>query len=248
MNPTGTWNTPHQDDQFSHVIPQDTDACVSYATVHSIESQLKFLGVDDQFSERALAAGDGTTLAGNSITKVFDWVKDHGLIENTLWPEPPTFTWAQYYEPVPQNIVDTGQDFLRRYGVSFRYNIPASEVSDALKVAPVLAFIPEAGTSHCVEVYKEGYYFDSYPHGGTGTVSDYQVPFTEASSYHQIVITPKMNPNVILFLYNGIVYPAVPLATENPAEVSAFNRIFGTDITVNGDGSIPGVKPVVDKT
>lgn len=56
-----------------------------------------------------------------------------------------------------------------------------------------------------------------------------------------------MNPNVKLFLYNGIVYPSVPMATENPVEVATFNRILNANITVNADGSIPGVTPVVDK-
>src|ERR1700737_3679960 len=136
-NPSGIWPAPHAEDQFSHVVPIDTDACVSYSLVHIIESQIKFLtGLDIEFSERFLAKMSGTTLNGNKLVTVLDALKKYGLVLDKDWPEPEVFTWSEYYAPIPQDVIDKGQEFLKQWNIQDLVNIPQSEIPFALKEAP----------------------------------------------------------------------------------------------------------------
>ena len=188
INLSGQWPAPHAEDQFSHVVPKDTDACVSYSTVHVIESFIKYtLGLDLQFSERFLAKMSGTTLDGNYIGKVYNALKQYGLVLDSDWPEPLTFTWEEYYAPIPPEIIAKGQDLFKYIEIGELKNIPIDQESVARTETPLIIFTP-AGTPTHARANLGGVkpIFDSYP--------PYLEPMpTSIYAFYQIQLKAKGN-------------------------------------------------------
>src|SRR5258708_16327869 len=163
-NPTGQWPQPHDEDQFSHVVPKDTDACVSYSVVHVIESFIKqTLGLDVQFSERFLAKMSGTNLAGNTLENVFNALKQYGLCLDTDWPEPTTFTWEEYYAPIPQDVIDKGKELFKYVDIVALKTIAADGLAAALTETTLVIFTPAGTPSNARAVLSVSQVFDSYP-------------------------------------------------------------------------------------
>lgn len=162
-NPSGAWGSPHGEDQFSHGSPLDTAACVSYSTVHCIESFLLHFGIDMRFSERFLAKMSGTDPTGNSITNVYNALKKYGLVLDQDWPEPETFTWAEYYAAIPPEIVAKGQNLFKYVKIGALNQWLKANVADQLKVCPMQIWTPSGTTSHFREIISQTQVFDSYP-------------------------------------------------------------------------------------
>lgn len=230
----------------------ETDACVSYATVDSIETQLyQQLGVRVQFSRRWLAYISGTTLQGNTITNVFKAVAKYGLVLETSWPQDDSMTFAEFYAaPNPQQLAALeaeGQRWLKvlnpRPPV---YNVGAVNLSLALRTAPVIAFVPQVNPDHAVEVINATTMFNSEP-GSSNPLTEFIQPFTTANSYHQLTIQANPFP-----MYTKVVKQdgktfGVRIATPNGDQI-----IYATDeaqwiswsqatsyglATVNADGT-----------
>lgn len=249
MNPS-TWPQPHGEEQISHgnlhQLPVDSDGCVSYGTTHLIESQGIFLSDNTQYSERFLAKISGTTNQGNWVKNVFDAVAKFGMVPDSLWPEPAVFTWQEYYADIPQNVIDAGQDFLRKYNVSYRLDIPLAELPQALEQGPVLAILVGPGMNHAVELLNSTTIFDSYAHAhdAAGNI-DYteQLSYLEAhntyiESIHQLLITPK-NMALAKKTLNLDGEIGVFISVSDPASLPDLNTAFGVNVIPNPDGSIP---------
>ena len=222
-NPTGIWPAPHAEDQFSHVVPKDTDACVSYSTVHVIESFIKqTLGIDVDFSERFLAKMSGTTLAGNSIENVYNALKTYGLVLDSDWPEPEQFTWQEYYAEIPAEIIAKGKATLEKYvDIGNLTHIPADQLNTALTNAPLVIFTPAGTPTHARCVLSESQVFDSYP--------PYVEPMPSSIyGFWQIELTAKKPMPQIKSQALGPERRIV-LAAATPEEWAALAAIFGKD-------------------
>lgn len=166
------------------VSKNDTDACVSYATTHAIEAQIyQQTGIKLDLSERFLAKMSGTTPFGNYVAKVFETIMLYGMVTDNDWNEPVVFDWQEYYADIPPDIIAKGKDFLSMWDIQVRYNIPESEVEQALEVAPVISIITAANPIHAVMRFAKDKYFDSY--------QPYVKEITSVHSNYQIIITPK---------------------------------------------------------
>lgn len=229
----------------------ETDACVSYATVDSIETQLfQQLGVRVQFSRRFLAYISGTTLKGNTITNVLEAVKNHGLVLEASWPQDDSMTFAEYYAaPTTQQLaalLAEGQQWLKVLNPKPPvYSIGAVNLSLALRTAPVIAFVPQANPDHAVEVVNVATEFNSEP-SSSNPLTEFIQPFTTASSYHQLTIQASMNTYVETMLYNGTVGLFVPIS--EPSQIPLLNSLFNVSLAVAPDGTIATQKTVVDKS
>src|SRR5258708_36742261 len=119
-NKTASWPAPVGEHQYSPAI--DTMACVSYSATHCIESQILFLkGEVANLSERFLAKMSGTTHQGNYQQKVVEAILKYGMVTDKDWPQPQQFTWDEYYADIPQSVIDKGQEFLKKWNVSYKW-------------------------------------------------------------------------------------------------------------------------------
>ena len=177
-----TWPQPIPESQNSL---DATWACASYATTHSIESQIqKLTGKTVNLSARFLAKMSGTIpTVGNYITKVFDTIYKYGLVEDKDWPQPPVFTNAEYYAEIPQAIIDKGQEFLKEWNLDYLTNIYGVDVPKALITAPLIAWVPQSSPNHFVEVLDEKTAFDSF--------SPYVKTLPILQKYYQFIIKRK---------------------------------------------------------
>ena len=189
-----TWPEPIGESQKSI---DDNWGCASYATTHSIESQIKaFTGKTVNLSARFLAIQSGTIPGvGNYAVKVFETVMKYGLPEAVDCPEP-TGQWtnAEYYSfPITQELLNKAAKFKQEWNLDYKTN--GVTLKD-LNVAPLLAWVPQYTANHFVEVLDEKTRFDTY------------VPYRRAlGSYqklYQFII--KRKDNMKLGNNNGTYY------------------------------------------
>lgn len=232
INPTSTWPQPVKQNQFSTKPAQDSDACISYSVVHSVESQIRFqLGDGASYSKRFLAKLSNTTPAGNSIQNVMAALKIYGLVKEEEWPEPEFFTWAEYYAPIPPEIVTKGQDFLRQWNISDLVQIAPLQAIQALTNAPLELFLPAGTPVHCEEVISPTECFNTYP--------PYVTPYPNSIyKYFQFIIKPKTMSNIEFVKKAGSQEFGfyIPALSEDALRDKALNfgfNILNPDNTIN---------------
>ena len=162
-NPTGDWLSylPPGEWQRNHIV--DTMACVTFSALNSIETQLKFFGIEKEFSDRFTAIMSGTTKEGNYLFKVADSIRKDGLILEGDYSAPEHYTWDSYYTAPSIELINKAREFLTEYEVRYEFVPPVKEqLIYHLKHAPLQIVLP----GHAVlNFFCEGdviKYFDSY--------------------------------------------------------------------------------------
>ncbi len=167
-NITGSWDAylPSGEKQYNTFA--DSQACVTFSLLNAIETQEKFLtGVEPNYSDRWTALMSGTTKQGNYLYKVADTVRQYGLVKESSWPTPATFTWESYYEqPSPEKqaeLLAEGQEWLRTHTLQYEWlTTNLDDIEKHLKQCPLQLVIP----GHAIEGFKEvgdtSHYFDTY--------------------------------------------------------------------------------------
>lgn len=131
--------------QFS--VPNRLDAmdCLSESLINIV---YQLTGFDA--SPRALAYLSKTTPAGNSESAVLNAANTYGLIPYDAWPTPDTFTWDEYYAPIPPEVM--------AQAVSVHIEI----LSPNLDVSPLWTILKfPNGAQHGVDQQNATEYFDS---------------------------------------------------------------------------------------
>lgn len=141
--PSGNWQSCLPDFD-SQKIGFETDACVPFSAVESVETQMNFLirnnllpdphllflktsgfiEPDGQFhaSERFIAKVDGTNENGTAMTGPWDAMRKFGLLPWADWPYDETITsWEEFYAPIPQNLLDKAKQFLTYFSFSYAW-------------------------------------------------------------------------------------------------------------------------------
>lgn len=99
------YKTPPYHLQYSIVNRVDSLGCVSFSLCN-----MTYVMTGVMYSPRALAKMSATDFVhGNNVTTVLTAADEQGLIPYDLWPVPETFTWDEFYAPIPQNILDKAQ-------------------------------------------------------------------------------------------------------------------------------------------
>lgn len=76
------------------------------------------------FSDRYIAKLSGTTHDGNSLKSPIDTIRTKGLVPKSLLPKTDTMTWDEYYQDIPQNLLDLGGEFLKRFSINYEQVYP----------------------------------------------------------------------------------------------------------------------------
>lgn len=161
--PSGNWEPylPPGEWQRSNLV--DTMGCVSFSALNSVEAQLKFLGDERNFSDRFLAMMSGTTKQGNWLWKVADTLRREGAVVEERWPAPENYTWEEYYQPVPIEVINEAKLFLQEYEILYEW-IPTDKDSliKHLKQAPIQVVIPGHAIVNFFTTQQVIHYFDTY--------------------------------------------------------------------------------------
>lgn len=159
INPSGDWTSfvPSGENQYSNMI--DSMACVSFSFLNCLETQLKFHGIELDFSDRFLAKVSNTTIHGNTLGIVADTYRQYGCPVEADWPKPDSFTWEIFYAEIPQEIKNKAI----KYDISYEWIEPTVEsLQYHLKQAPLQLIIPGhaiMGVYEQSDIFK---YFDTY--------------------------------------------------------------------------------------
>lgn len=116
----------------------ETMSCVSFSAANAVETHLKRLGVDANFSDRALASMSGTTPDGNYCDRVADVIRNMGLAPEAVWPYPAGMGITDFLAPVPAAVQQEAKLFLNDWQVSYEYVWEQGQgFAEALKYGPV---------------------------------------------------------------------------------------------------------------
>lgn len=152
-NTSGDWRrfTPPGETQQDMRTYFDSEACMSFAELDDIETQIAFLiavnGISDaniqwlkdngyivngviNFSDRFTAKMSGTTRQGNFYQSVWGSARNDGLVPESAWPFPfadltsggeTDANWAVYYAEIPQSVKDLALEFKKRFTVMYEW-------------------------------------------------------------------------------------------------------------------------------
>lgn len=121
----------------------DTFGCVSFSALNTRETLLKRIyNIDFNHSDRFTVVRSGTIPGiGNSMGKVAESIrKIDGVVEESKYPFSSTMTQDEYYQNVPDNLIDEGQDSLLTFKTQYEFVTPsAANLMFALQYAPLQA-------------------------------------------------------------------------------------------------------------
>ena len=195
-NESGDWTSFLPDGERQSSRNGDSQACVTFSALNSIETQMKFLtGSAENYSDRWTAKRSNTQPNGNYLWQVADTIRKEGLVLETDYPAPSTYTWAEYHADIPEplagQLVAKGKTWLDNWSIGYEWiGLTPESFIRHLKHAPIQAVFP----AHAVMIYKYDpkldvlLYLDSYS------------PFLKArarsefNSALKIVLTQKTKP------------------------------------------------------
>jgi hypothetical protein len=168
----------------------DQMSCVTHSVITAIETQEKFLtGKEVRYSRRWIAKLSGTTKQGNYLNLVADAIRSYGLVLETSYPTPDSYTWDEFYKDIPQGslLYTEGASWLKKWNFQYEFlQVSDPNIDYHLKHSPIQIVIP----GHAVRgIYSPNdwndLYRDSYePFDKTATTSSLQ-------SALKPILTPK---------------------------------------------------------
>lgn len=136
----------------------DFEDCVTMSGGHAIEMQLNYLLFQNLLSDEALnffhnnnyivdglfriskrfnAKLNGTEVVpGNNPYTVGDNFRTAGFVPESSYPTTDNMTWAEFYSPIPQNLIDLGKKALWFILVQYQFVLD-TDILPALYAAPV---------------------------------------------------------------------------------------------------------------
>jgi len=124
----------------------DRMACVSYSLLNCLEILYIFHTKKEiNFSDRFLAKASNTSKLGNSMSIVFDTVREKGLATESQWPDTKE-GWNEYYKPIPQNVYDEALKLLDDWDIYREYVATYNKkaIFEALNYAPLQVIVKYA--------------------------------------------------------------------------------------------------------
>lgn len=209
MNPTRLtskdWSAYLGVSESQHSQACDSEACISFAACHVLESQIQFLtGQKVKLSPRFLAAVSHTTLAGNSFQAVFNAILQYGICTEDTWPIPAGtgWTWSEFYQSPPPAAFKEALWFKQQFNIALQADISPSD----LVSAPLWTEVNLGYTTHAVEQININTELDSEPNlappGHGGDLPPYLKPLAQVVHFNLLLLTQKV-PSNVQFIQNG---------------------------------------------
>lgn len=186
--PTADWRpfAPDGEKQYKQ-FTFDSMSCTTFSALSIIETWVNYLKANDKFtvgqletmnklgffadgkfncSDRFTAIMSGTMRNGNYFQKVWDSIRNDGLLPEALLPFGGN-SWDEYHDKnvITEEMKATALKIKEILEFSYEWLTLSLEeqnkIAPALKQCPVQGAIPEQA-SHAVEILEKGYYFDTY--------------------------------------------------------------------------------------
>jgi hypothetical protein len=286
----GDWSDYLPTREKQHSLYFDSMACVSFSAINVIEiiftylikNKLltlenmewlnKYCYFDTQgfvnFNDRYIAKLSGTTRQGNSGQRVADAIRHYGLVPQFRWDYPitqrtPVFDWDDFYQDVPEDIIQLGLEFLKRFEINYE-QVYYTNLDEAILHSPLQVFISTRGEL-----------IDGILQKTNNKVNHAVVKFTKepVDSYYPILDTYELSNNYIRkvaldfkyhatgFIYNitqknmsdtkilkdknsnqvGVFFPA-----HNSDAMKSYLKNIGRDVPTKEDKSLDWDRVVID--
>jgi hypothetical protein len=168
----GNWEQYLPDFDKQKLDSLETDACVPFSAVQSVETQVNFLLAQgaipqaylDQLkqlnfvdasgkfhfhaSERYIAKLDGTNENGTPMVAPPDAMRKFGLIPFSDWTFTEGMTWDDFYSSIPANLILRGKQFLNFFDIQYEWiknggpGTPVALMQTHLQQAPLCIGAP----------------------------------------------------------------------------------------------------------
>lgn len=237
LNPSGDWQgwLPRSERQSGRFF--DSMACVTFAALNSVETQLNYrlahglipesivakareygyiVGDKFEFSDRFTAKMSGTTKNGNYFDAVWDSIKNHGLVPESMWPANfDTFKWDEYYAPIPSEVIEFAKRFATLFDIAYdwlwlyQYPVDKARAQHELTMCPIqisTAVCPGWRSKDPVPACRDKLIHSTLlvdVDAGRFTIEDHYNPFAKhLSPEYEIphakrgVVTPKSDPGL----------------------------------------------------
>lgn len=134
LQPDGQWidYLPVTEEQKKGI---ETSNCTGFATTSAVEILFERMGIEVNYSDRALGIAAGTYPPGNTPHKVAQAVRHWGLVPEKMLPFEDIASVAGYYspDPLPDKILKEGKRFLSKYKFSHDWVITNLTLGDKKK-------------------------------------------------------------------------------------------------------------------
>jgi len=152
----GNWTSYLPTNELQFVDGLETMSCVIQSAHNCLEIIFKYLKInkildqddlkfledyeDDEgninFNDRFTAKLSGTTQSGNSLWAVGQSITNNGLISERDWKQTKYINWKDYYQEIPQSLLDKGKKFLERFNINYE-TVLLQDFQKALKYSPL---------------------------------------------------------------------------------------------------------------
>lgn len=136
----GDWSKILVADKQQNKNGLETMDCTCFGLSNCLKMIAKVKWNEDwDLSERYMGKMCGTSPQGNSMTRVLDTTrKVAGVVNESDWPWTTERTWSSFYASVPRAIIQKGQEWTRKYLLTYEV-VPMNKnaISAALKKAPL---------------------------------------------------------------------------------------------------------------
>lgn len=204
--PSGDWSPYLVTNEKQWFNSFDTMACVSYSALNCCEMQIKQqTGQEVNFSDRFLAKRSNTSPTGNWLYVVAAALQLEGCVLEEQWPVPPEpSTWNQFYENIPQSVIDLTQNFRDKYDIFPKrlglvgVDIGVADLRHHLRHTPLWITIPgHAIAKTMISLDDKNFtYLDTYsPFVKTR-------PITDIDSVWKIILTVKNKGDSMIVVNN----------------------------------------------
>ncbi len=121
----------------------DSIGCTAYGTYNAIELLARLMwGEVWNKSDRFTNVVTGTTRSGNSVPRILESIrKKDGAVDEEDYPwDRNTFTWNNYYAPIPKTIIEKAKAFPKEYKFNYkRIGTDHNSIKHGLTISPVPA-------------------------------------------------------------------------------------------------------------
>jgi len=204
--PDGNWEPYLPPGEWQKSDNGDSMSCVSFGHLNSIETQEKQqTGKQVNYSDRWIAKMSNTDRRGNYLYKVADAIREYGLVQESDYPAPKTYTWDEYHAPIEEPLLGQlkikGLAWLAKWDVKYEWvAVDKESLKKHLKHAPLSVIIP----GHMV--------IDIHNHDNVDKIFDQYKPWikevpgerypSNITHAMKIVLTPKEKADPLELLVN----------------------------------------------
>lgn len=177
----------------------DSMACVTFGELNGMETEEKRqTGKQFNYSDRWIAKMSDTTRDGNYLWKVADTIREYGLVLESSYPTPTSYTWNEYHADIPEPLLSElkaeGKAWLKKWDFKYEFvDFSKASLIKHLKHGPIVVIIPGHLVLDFYTTEEIIHYFDSY--------EPWKKETTQVRSAMKIVLTPRekaLDPDTLL--------------------------------------------------